>query len=72
MSKALLPLMAILCLAVMLAFSIQSNKKMVNEKEKLILRNDSLHVREIKAKRELLLVQSRLDSLLGAKIKLSK
>lgn len=72
MSKALLPLMAILCLAVMLAFSIRSNNKMVNEKEKLILRNDSLHIREIKAKRELLLVQSRLDSLLGAKIKLSK
>ena len=67
MRTALLSVIAASCLAVlsvMLAFSIRNNKKIKSEKEALILKNDSLHIREIKTKKELLALQKQLDSLM--------
>ena len=68
MRPVLLPAITTLCLvilSVMLAFSIHNNRKMTFERKILILKNDSLHIREIKAKKELLSLQKQLDSLLG-------
>lgn len=64
------PLITILCLAVLvviLALSVRHSKKITSEKEILILKNDSLHIREIKAKKELWVLQKKLDSLLENK-----
>ena len=69
MSKNIFRAMAIvaLCvvtLAITLFFSVQHSKKLVKENEQLILKNDSLHILELKANKELVLVQMRLDSLI--------
>ena len=65
MNKALLTAMVILsviAVAATLLFSVQHSKKLVKEKEQLILKSDSLHILELKAKKELMFVQIRLDS----------
>ena len=65
MNKALLTAMVILsviAVAATLLFSVQHSKKLVKEKEQLILKSDSLHILELKAKKELMFVQMRLDS----------
>jgi hypothetical protein len=45
----------------------RENKKLEKEKEELILRNDSLHIIQLKMKNELNVRQNRLDSLFEKK-----
>jgi len=74
MSKVYLlvaPISSLLASLITLALSIRRTSKLVNEKEALILKNDSLHIKEIKTKKELSLLQTKLDSPAKNKEKLS-
>ena len=57
---------AVFVLAVSLFLALRKNNKLVHTKELLILKNDSLHMLQIQTKKELLHIQSSLDSLLPA------
>jgi hypothetical protein len=59
----------LLLFAGMVIFTITRNKKLTKEKEMLILKNDSLHVLQLKTKNELALSRYRFDSLIQKKYK---
>jgi hypothetical protein len=72
MNKTFILSMAFLLLllfAGMVIFTIARNKKLINEKEILILKNDSLHVLQLKTKNELALSRYRFDSVIKKKFK---
>jgi cell division protein FtsL len=50
-------------LTVMLVFAMQNNRKLVHEKKQLILKNDSLHIKQLEVKHALALLSRKVDSL---------
>jgi len=72
MNKTFILSMAFLLLllfAGMVIFTITRNKKLTKEKEMLILKNDSLHVLQLKTRKELALSRYRFDSVIQKKYK---
>ena len=72
MNKAFILSTAFLLLVLfagLVIFTIARNKKLTKEKEMLILKNDSLHVLQLKTKNELALSRYRFDSLIQKKRK---
>ena len=71
MNKTFIPptAISILFLTGVVFFLALNNRKLLKEKELLILRNDSLQIKQLKTKTELSLAQKRLDSLLKYKAK---
>ncbi len=59
----------LLLFAGMVIFTITRNKKLTKEKEMLILKNDSLHVLQLKTRKELALSRYRFDSVIQKKYK---
>ncbi|WP_462260667.1 hypothetical protein [Ferruginibacter sp.] len=59
----------LLLFAGLIIFTIARNKKLTKEKEILILKNDSLHVLQLKTKNELALSRYRFDSMIQKKYK---
>jgi len=66
-SLTLVAAIALVCISGTVFFSVANNKKLVKEKERLILRNDSLHMEQLKIKNDLSIAQNRIDSLSGKK-----
>ena len=72
MNKAFILSTAFLLLVLfagLIIVTIARNKKLTKEKEMLILKNDSLHVLQLKTKNELALSMYRFDSMIQKKYK---
>lgn len=72
MNKAFILSAAVILLLLftgLVIFTITSNKEHTKEKEILILKNDSLHVLQLKTKNELALSRYRFDSMIQKKYK---
>lgn len=53
-------------LAVFLFLALNRNRRLVHDKETLILKNDSLHILHIETSSVLLITQKKLDSFISA------
>lgn len=54
-------------LTVMLVYAVQNNRKLLHEKQQLLLKNDSLHIKQLEAKHKLALLSKKIDSLTSNK-----
>ena len=70
MNKSLARLVVIVLMLLLTAtifFSVDETNKLLKEKERLILKNDSLHVLQLKTKGELAALRKHLDSVVKSK-----
>jgi cell division protein FtsL len=54
-------------LTVMLVYAVQNNRKLLHEKQQLLIKNDSLHIKQLEAKHKLALLSKKIDSLTSNK-----
>lgn len=57
----------VLILSGTVLFTSRDNKKLVKEKEELMLKNDSLHMQQLRTRKEMMFLQARLDSIIKKK-----
>ncbi|WP_407526796.1 hypothetical protein PDL71_06125 [Lacibacter sp. MH-610] len=56
-------LLGLIFLTVLLVHAVQNNRQLIRERQQLILKNDSLHIKQLEAKQKLAVLSKKIDSL---------
>lgn len=56
-------LLGLIFITVLLVHAVQNNRQLIRERQQLILKNDSLHIKQLEAKQKLAVLSKKIDSL---------
>ena len=65
-------LLGLIFLTVLLVHAVQNNRQLIQERQQLILKNDSLHIKQLEAKQKLAVLSKKIDSLTSNRTHIKK